>query len=158
MSNSQLRPATPSDFPFIHKIASRVENLAFIEDSPDQTLQAFVDDADAALMIWEYGGISAGFALFNELTHPNLQIEIRRLALDQTDKGLGQEFIKDLVHFGLKDCGKHRVWLDVAPNNARAIRSYAKAGFRQDHNARNVWQRPDGVSVELLVFNFVRTD
>ncbi|SHI87403.1 Protein N-acetyltransferase, RimJ/RimL family [Shimia gijangensis] len=158
MTVSTLRPAQASDFPFIHRNAGRKENLTFIEDSPDDVLQAYIEDVDAALLIWIYDGSPAGFALFNELTHPDQQTELRRLALDQTDTGLGQLFLKDLVHFGLMTLGKDRVWLDVAPENARAIRSYNKAGFCQDHNATKIWHRRDGVSVDLLVFNYDRSD
>lgn len=157
MTQTKLRSATTLDFPFIHKIASRTANLEFIEDSPDAVLQAFIDDTDAALVIWEHDDVPAGFALFNELDHPNSQTELRRLALDQTDKGYGQQFLKDLICFGFESLNKDRVWLDVAPHNARAIQTYKKVGFQQDKTATNVWHRPDGVSVDLLVFNCVRS-
>lgn len=158
MTMSVLRAARSEDFDFIHQIASRPENATYIEDSPDEALQEFLDSADAPLLIWEHDQKVAGFALFCELAHPGNQTELRRLGLGRTDLGLGQPFVADLVAYGFETLGKDRVWLEVVPTNPRAIRSYEKTGFRQDHAAQSVWQRPDGTRVDQLVFEMMRDD
>lgn len=156
MTASALRPATPRDFSFVRSIAGRAENQAFIADVPEEELAGVLQDPDAAFLIWEQAGHPAGFAFFHQLQHPGNQTELRRLALDHTDKGLGRLFLEDLVRYAFETLDKARVWLDVAPNNTRAIRSYERAGFTPAPEGTNLWHRPDGQTVELLVFHRLR--
>ena len=156
MTSTAWRPATARDFAFVRSIAGRPENLAFIADAPEDELADILQAPDAAFLIWEHTGQPAGFAFFHQLQHPGNQTELRRLALDQTDKGLGQTFLQDLMRYAFETLGKARVWLDVAPDNARAIRSYERAGFTPAPEGTNLWHRPDGQTVELLVFHRLR--
>ena len=156
MTHTSLRPATEADFAFVRSIAGRPENNAFIEDAPEKALAASVQDPDAAFVIWEHDGTPAGFAMFHRLTHPSDETELRRLALDKTDLGLGQPFLADLVAYAFHTLNKPRVWLDVVPENTRAIRSYKRARFTPAPEGTNLWHRSDGVTVELLVFHHLR--
>jgi RimJ/RimL family protein N-acetyltransferase len=151
-----LRMASAADFPFIHSIAGRAENRAFIEDAPDEQLAGFLASSDADLQIWEVDGTPAGFALFCELDNPAKKTELRRLALDKTDQGLGQRFLRDLIAHGFKNLARDRIWLDVVPDNPRAIRSYEKAGFQREGRIRSTWKRPDGVVSDLIVLGLLR--
>ncbi|WP_127111809.1 GNAT family N-acetyltransferase [Shimia sediminis] len=156
MTQSKLRPASEADFAFVRSVAGRPENAAFIEDAPEAALAALLADPDAAFVIWEHDGQPAGFAMFHQLTHPDNQAELRRLALDETDRGLGQPFLRDLVAYAFEALDKPRVWLDVVPHNARAIRSYERAGFTPAPEGTSLWHKPDGTTVELLVFHQLR--
>jgi RimJ/RimL family protein N-acetyltransferase len=151
-----LRPARTADFAFIHSIAGRAENRSFIEDAPDEQLAGFLASSDAELRIWELDGIPAGFALFCELDNPANKTELRRLALGRTDQGLGQRFLGDLIAYGFGALGRDRIWLDVVPDNPRALRSYEKAGFQREGRIRSTWKRPDGVVSDLIVLGLLR--
>ncbi|WP_299353175.1 GNAT family N-acetyltransferase [uncultured Shimia sp.] len=156
MSSSVLRPATDRDFAFVRSVAGRPENQHFIEDAPEDALQMILSNPDAAFVIWEHDGQPAGFAMFHGCAQSDVQIELRRLALDRTDQGLGQPFLRALIAFAFESLGTPRLWLDVAPENARAIRSYEKAGFTPAPEGTAIWHRPDGVDVELLVFHMLK--
>jgi RimJ/RimL family protein N-acetyltransferase len=156
--HTTLRPATPQDFPLLHQIAGDPANQAFIADETDAELQAHIDSPDSALLIWEADGAAAGFALFCQLTNPSEKTELRRLALLHTDRGLGQAFLSDLKAFGFSTLGKNRVWLDVAPENTRAIRTYERAGFQHEGRIRATWKRPDGVITDLHLYGMLRDE
>lgn len=44
-------------------------------------------------------------------------------------RGLGTEAVRALVAHGFDELDLRRIWLQVFPDNARAIRAYEKAGF-----------------------------
>ena len=47
------------------------------------------------------------------------------------DRGYGTEAVRTVVAYGMKELGLRRIFLKVYPDNARAIRVYAKCGFRE---------------------------
>jgi aminoglycoside 6'-N-acetyltransferase len=49
---------------------------------------------------------------------------------DHTGRGIGTEALRQLIRRLIDDHGYHRITLDPAVENAAAIRSYEKAGFR----------------------------
>jgi RimJ/RimL family protein N-acetyltransferase len=50
--------------------------------------------------------------------------------------GCGTDALRALVHWGFQELNLHRVWLRVFEDNARAIRSYEKIGFRLEGRLR----------------------
>lgn len=153
-----LRPATPQDFAFLHAVAGRAENARFIVDEDDTALQAHIDAPDRALVIWEQDGAPAGFALFAELDNPANRTELRRLALDKTGAGLGRAFIEDLKAYAFTTLGVNRLWLDVAGDNLRAQKTYARAGFTHEGTQRAHWRRPAGDVADLMIFAMLRSE
>jgi RimJ/RimL family protein N-acetyltransferase len=53
------------------------------------------------------------------------------------DRGLGTDSLNALVGFGFRELRLERIWLDVFTENARAIRSYDKAGFVREATFRH---------------------
>jgi RimJ/RimL family protein N-acetyltransferase len=51
-------------------------------------------------------------------------------------KGLGLEAVRLLLAVGFRDLNLHRIALQVFANNARAIRTYERAGFRDEGTLR----------------------
>ena len=64
---------------------------------------------------------------------------------DMVDRGHGSAFIRAFID-GLLTAGVPRVITDPAPNNARAIRAYEKAGF---HGGRLI-DTPDGAALLMV--------
>lgn len=68
------------------------------------------------------------------------------LAEEHRGKGIGTDATRVMLHYGFVDRGLHRVQLEVLATNAAAIRSYVKAGFREDGRMReSAWVRGEFV-------------
>ena len=70
-------------------------------------------------------------------------------------RGLGREAIRLGVEFLIRERGHHRVVIDPAARNTRAIATYASVGFkpvgvmrRYERSAEGVWE--DGLLMDLL--------
>jgi diamine N-acetyltransferase len=57
------------------------------------------------------------------------------------DRGLGTDTMEVVLNFGFGELRLERMWLDVYENNARAIRSYEKAGFVHEGRLRHAVYR-----------------
>lgn len=156
--NTKLRRATKADFALVHDISNDPNNIRFISDDPDDVLSGYLEAPDIELAIWEVDDVPVGFALFCELDNPSGRTELRRLGLNTTGSGLGQSFLTDLKAFGFDTLGRAKIWLDVVPDNPRAIRSYEKSGFLREGQLRQQWKRPDGTVSDLIVFGLLRTE
>lgn len=151
-----IRRATADDFAFIHSIAARVENAAFIVDVPDAEMASDIAAPDMDLVIREHDTTLAGFALFCEIGNPSGRVELRRLGLDVTDAGLGQPFLRALIDHGFDTLNAARIWLDVVRDNPRAQTTYQRAGFTHEGTLRQNWRRPSGDVVDMLVFGMLK--
>lgn len=54
----------------------------------------------------------------------------------QWGKGFGTDALRALIGFGFRDLNLHRIMLRVFDDNARAIRSYEKVGFKTEGRLR----------------------
>ena len=60
-------------------------------------------------------------------------------------RGLGTDAVRTMARHLIDDLGHHRVTIDPAAHNGRAIRCYEKAGFQRVGVMREYWRDPDGV-------------
>jgi len=60
-------------------------------------------------------------------------------------RGLGTDAVRTLARHLIEDRGHHRLTIDPAAHNERAIRCYEKVGFRRVGVMREYWRDPDGV-------------
>jgi aminoglycoside 6'-N-acetyltransferase len=60
-------------------------------------------------------------------------------------RGLGTDAVRTMARHLVRDHGHHRVVIDPAADNERAVRAYEKAGFRRVGVMREYWRDPDGV-------------
>ncbi|MBA2383400.1 MAG: GNAT family N-acetyltransferase [Actinobacteria bacterium] len=77
-------------------------------------------------------------------------------------RGLGTDAVRTMARHLLHDRGHHRLTIDPAAHNERAIRCYEKAGFRRVGVMREYWLDPegvwrDGVLLDLLSYEFAET-
>jgi ribosomal protein S18 acetylase RimI-like enzyme len=154
-----LRPATAADFAFIRSVAGRAENAPFLTDEDEAGLAAYCADPAARLLIWEDAGYPAGFALFCTVGDLSGAVELRRLALAEAGGGRGQAFLRLLLDHGFGTLGAARVWLDASSENARAMRTYERAGFTLEGRLRQHWYRPAlGRAVDLMLYGMLRAE
>ena len=73
---------------------------------------------------------------------------------DHIGSGWGSDAQRTLLAFGFGSLGLNRVWLTVSADNARAIRSYEKVGFKREgvmrHSFRVRGQLTDAVLMAIL--------
>jgi aminoglycoside 6'-N-acetyltransferase len=83
------------------------------------------------------------------------------LRMDAQGRGLGPDAIRTLAAHLIDDRGHHRLTIDPAADNTRAIAAYAKIGFRPVGVMRRYQRMTDGrwtdaLLMDLLADEFVR--
>jgi aminoglycoside 6'-N-acetyltransferase len=138
-----LRPLTDDD----------VETLAaFLAEPSVREWWGEDDDPHASLrhdgtaFAIEADGATAGWLAVNEEKEPGY----RHAALDIVlgpgfqDRGLGSEALRTAIRWLIGERGHHRITIDPAHENARAIRAYEAVGFKPVGVLRKYERGPDG--------------
>jgi aminoglycoside 6'-N-acetyltransferase len=155
-----LRPGGPGDVPALRAILAE-PSVARWWGTPDP---AEVITADLAgregdlLLVIEAGGQIAGGIQYHEENEPRYRhagIDIYLSGRCQ-GLGLGTEAVALLAGFLLHDRGHHRITIDPAAGNARAIACYRKAGFRPVGIMRQYEGSQDGSFHDGLLMDLLR--
>ena len=119
-------------------------------DAPDRT--AYAIDVDGAL---------AGVVMASEELDPDYRHAAIDIFLTEAfqDRGYGSEAIRVLARHLFAERGHHRLTIDPAAANARAIRAYEKVGFRtvgvmRDYERGRDGTWHDGLLMDLLSWEF----
>jgi len=118
----------------------------------------FVQEADDAhRYVIEEGGASIGFAQWYEEQDPEYRHAGMDLFLapDAQGRGLGAEVARLLARWLIDVRGHHRLVIDPAAANERAIRCYASVGFRPIGIARQRERTPDGTWRDSLLMDLL---
>ncbi len=154
-----LRRATEADLAFVTELQGRPEFLPWIAaDTPD-ALRAALTGPDLTLWMWT-GDADAplGFALLQHPTAKPGRVEIRRLAVSAPGRGHGRAFVAALCDHAFRTLGAHRVFFDVAADNARARRMYDQLGFQHEGTLRQHWLRRTGDWADLAYYGLLRDE
>jgi aminoglycoside 6'-N-acetyltransferase len=89
---------------------------------------------DESVAVWaiEVEGAVVGVIQAHEETEPRYRhagIDIV-LASQAQDRGLGSDAVRTVAQWLIEARGHHRITIDPAASNARAIRAYGRVGFR----------------------------
>lgn len=126
-----LRPVVEQDRPRLLEIlATPVVQRWW--DSPDQdTTWPMDDDAESRFAVLLSGTV-VGLVQFGEETDPMYRHAGIDIFLDPAvqGRGLGQDAIRTLAKYLFTERGHHRLVIDPAAANHRAISSYAAVGFK----------------------------
>jgi aminoglycoside 6'-N-acetyltransferase len=152
-----LRAVTTADRPALAEILRSSEVARWWGDGDVQWL--FDDDPGTIQFTVEVAGAVAGLVQFSEETDPMYRHAGLDIFLDPAvhHRGLGREAIRTLATYLFSVRGHHRLVIDPAAENCRAIRAYAAVGFRavgvlrqyeRNHDGTG-WH--DGLLMELLV-------
>jgi aminoglycoside 6'-N-acetyltransferase len=133
-----LRPQVPEDLPVLNEIV-RAPGVAEIWGPNPE-----MDDQDAFTIL--VGGEIAGWLGWYEETdemyrHGGLDIF---LAPRFQDRGLGREALRLAARWLIEERGHHRLIIDPAAHNARAIATYEAIGFKPVGVMRKYELGPDG--------------
>jgi aminoglycoside 6'-N-acetyltransferase len=120
----------------------------------------FVDPDDEEAYAVELGGEPIGLLLINEELEP----EYRHASLDITlatihhGRGLGAEALRVAARHLFEERGHHRITIDPAAHNERAIRAYERVGFRPVGVMREYELGPDGTWHDGLLMDLLASD
>lgn len=117
------------------------------------------DDGTVAFAI-EIDGEMVGSIQYAEEADPDYRHAGIDLFLD-TDhqgRGLGRDAVRRLARYLFDDRGHHRLVIDPAAANERAIRSYASVGFRPVGTMRRYERGPDGTFHDGLLMDLLRDE
>lgn len=109
-------------------------------------------DGNAAQVV---GGAQAWVHDDAEYEHAGIDLF---LAPSEQGKGLGRRVVRTIAHWLLEERGHHRIVIDPAAANERAIRCYTSVGFRPVGVMRAYERRADGTWVDGLLMDLLPGD
>jgi aminoglycoside 6'-N-acetyltransferase len=129
-------------------------------DPLDVIEEALGGDGEEILLVMEIDGQVAGGIQYSEENEPMYRhagIDIY-LGTRFQDRGAGTEAVALLARYLFSERGHHRITIDPAAHNDRAIRSYAKVGFRPVGVMRQYERGPDGRFHDGLLMDLLRDE
>lgn len=152
-----LRPLEEADLDALVAIAESdaVRPWWGVDDSRDETRDAL--RSDGAAFVIELGGELAGWLGIGEDEDPNYHSAGMDIVLAGPfqDRGIGPEALRLAARWLIDERGHHRLTIDPAAANERAIRAYASIGFkavgilrRYERLEADEWH--DGLLMDLL--------
>jgi aminoglycoside 6'-N-acetyltransferase len=152
-----LRPPAPGELvELATALASDSEASPWWGDNAETVMQWF-DDPDYHVLVIETQGSAAGVIAFEEQLDPSYHaasIDIGLLATS-VGRGVGTSALKALARWLIRERGHHRLTIDPATTNERAIHVYTKVGFRPIGVARNYELGPDGTWHDNLLMDML---
>jgi aminoglycoside 6'-N-acetyltransferase len=158
----RLRPGGPGDAVLLHDILAEPSVFRWWGE-PEPVGQIKDDlrgDGETVLLVIEVGGEVAGGIQYTEEDDPMYRhagIDIF-LGTRFQDRGAGREAVALVARFLFEERGHHRLTIDPAAANERAIRSYAAVGFRPVGVMRQYERGPDGSFHDGLLMDLLRDE
>jgi aminoglycoside 6'-N-acetyltransferase len=154
-----VRPVVDADIPALEAILCEPEVLRWwMRDTWER-----VDEEGSTVFAILVDGAVVGCIEYAEETDPDYRhagVDLFVAARFQ-GRGIGTDALRAVLTYLVDDLGHHRVIIDPAVENARAIHVYEKLGFRRvgvmrryERAADGTWR--DGLLMELLAEEFVR--
>ena len=119
--------------------------------------QEFPEDDDTVVLMIHVEGEVAGFIQYSEEDDP----DYRHAGIDAflatafQDRGLGSDAVRALARHLFEARGHHRITIDPAAANTRAIRAYERVGFRPVGVMRQYERGPDGTFHDGLLMDML---
>ncbi|HTJ74289.1 MAG TPA: GNAT family protein [Acidimicrobiales bacterium] len=159
-----LRPLTADDVEPLAALFAEPEVAEWWPGENSVRLHArLAEDDEGVGFVIEIDGHLIGFVQYFEETDPDYRHASIDIVLhpDLTNQGFGTDAVRTLARHLFDDLGHHRLTIDPAVINARAIASYRKVGFRDVGVMRRYERANDGtwrdsLLMDLLVEEFDR--
>lgn len=158
-----LRPLESADRPALARIlAEPAVALWWAPRGPEIAVAELFEEAleeppERVPLAIEIGGEVAGYLQWSE----ELDLDYRHAGIDLflgtawQGRGIGPEAIRLIARFLFEERGHHRITLDPAAANERAIRAYEKLGFRPVGIMRRYERGPDGAWRDALLMDLL---
>lgn len=157
-SQVTLRPMVDAD---VERLARLFEVGEVAEWWPGENLvrlAARLTDADEGVgLVIEVDGRLIGFIQYFEEADPDYRHASVDIVVhpDWCNRGLGTDAVRTLARHLFDDLGHHRLTIDPAVANARAIASYRKVGFRDVGVMRRYERANDGTWRDSLLMDLL---
>jgi aminoglycoside 6'-N-acetyltransferase len=154
-----LRPLAERDFGRLVEIGAEPEVACWWPDIAVAELaeKAAGEEDDTVALTVEWEGRVVGMIQFHEETTPDFRHAGIDIFLTSAchGQGLGADAVRTLARHLFEERGHHRLTIDPAAANERAIRCYERVGFRRVGVMRRYWRDPagewrDGLLLDLL--------
>jgi aminoglycoside 6'-N-acetyltransferase len=156
----RLRPLGASDQPSMAAILAEPGVARWwVHEDLATALADLFDDEDEVRLAIEVDGAVAGMIQFGEETTPdyrNASIDLF-VAEAWQGQGIGPEAIRVVARHLFEERGHHRITIDPAAANDRAVRAYEKVGFRRVGVMRE-YERHDGAWRDGLLMDLLRDE
>jgi aminoglycoside 6'-N-acetyltransferase len=154
-----LRPTTPDDAPILAAILAEPEVGRWWGEFDLKRVRAELIDGDPEEdpFVIEHDGEVIGYIQAVEEDEPDFRHAGIDLFLrnDAQGRGLGPDAIRTLAIELIDGRGHHRITIDPAAENSRAIAAYAKLGFRPVGVMRRYQRLRDGRWVDALLMDLL---
>jgi aminoglycoside 6'-N-acetyltransferase len=159
---ARLRPATEADAPRLAEILARPEVAAWWDVRGEERVRReLIDPAGGAFAFAiEADDAVVGLVQYWEADDPAYRhagIDVF-LDPDRHGRGIGADAVRTLARHLFADRGHHRLTIDPAADNERAIRSYARVGFRPVGVLRRYWRDHEGRWRDGLLMDLLPED
>ena len=161
-TRAEIRPLAESDFPALDAIVREPSVASWWPMAPGASIRDDLFAEGTVPFAIEVDGVVAGTVTHEEeatLSYRHARVDIM-LGTAYQDLGLGTEVLRAVVRYLIGERGHHRVTIDPAVANVRAIRAYEKVGFkpvgvmrRYERASDGTWH--DNLLMDLLAEEFV---
>ena len=157
-----LRPGTVDDVPALRDMLAEgsVARWWGAPDPPEVIAADLDGSTDTHLLVIEVDGSVAGGIQYGEETTPrnrHATVDVYLGAVHQ-GHGFGSEAARLLVDFLIHERGHHRITIDPAVANTRAVRCYESVGFRPVGMLRQYERDPSGTAHDGLLMERMADD
>ncbi|HEX5588346.1 MAG TPA: GNAT family protein [Acidimicrobiia bacterium] len=155
-----LRPATVDDAPVVLEILSRPEvSQWWPGETLDSLRETLTSATEHSFLVLE-DDRPVGFIQYYEELDPEYRHAGIDVALhpDVHGRGLGTDAVRTLARHLVAARGHHRLIIDPAAANARAIRCYEKVGFRVVGVMREYERGADGRFHDGLLMDLLASE
>jgi aminoglycoside 6'-N-acetyltransferase len=123
----------------------------------DRVRRELLADDESVVLAIETGGALIGLVLYSEEDDPDYRHAGMDIALTTArhGQGLGAETLRVLARHLFDVRGHHRLTIDPAAANERAVRCYERIGFRRVGILRRYERGPDGTWRDGLLLDLL---
>lgn len=123
-----------ADLSFVTELENHPQNRGYVMVySREQHLNVITNPNEQHLIVYEKASNDqVGFVILGGLNDKNRALELRRIVISKKGKGLGKETLQLIKKYCFEILQMHRLWLDVAEDNEKAIYIYASEGFKNE--------------------------
>jgi aminoglycoside 6'-N-acetyltransferase len=153
-----MRPARKEDRSRLREILAQPEVAVWWgPGDPDHAVDDWLDAEDGAVFAIELDGIVIGSIQYAEENDPDYRHASIDLFVDATrqGQGFGSDALRAVARYLLEIRGHHRLTIDPAATNERAIRTYRRIGFSPVGVMRSYERSPDGSWHDGLLLELV---
>ena len=155
-----LRPLEERDFGRLVEIGAEPEVARWWPRIDGELAEKLAGDDSSVCLTIEYDGRVAGMIQFHEENEPDFRhagMDVF-LSTECHGQGLGADAVRTLARHLLQERGHHRLTIDPAAANERAIRCYERVGFRRVGIMRRYWRDPSGEWRDGLLLDLLADD